>query len=523
MKRAYFFTFVVSLALLLTTEVCLSGSFPQLLGVLKTDTVNTRFGTRIIPLGDQDNDGFDDILIHEAFNFKNRLFYGGSPFDSLSSLVFDSTNGRTNCIGDINNDGYCDFTALGRTPFDWKLNLYFGGPTLDTVRDLWFGFEPKSAAGYTVLGDDINENGTNEIITWEALNINSVKFYELGNDSDSLSDFELFPANDSFAPSSSFGWGIAAGDFNGDLKQDLAVSYNPGSISQANGAIYMYWGGTSFDTLPDLILRRPGGYIEGAERFGVILENLGDVNGDNYDDLFVSSGGAVYDTVGFIYFGGPTIDSIPEIIIPTRHNKARAAGDVNNDGYQDLIVSAWTTFSTIGWVEIFLGGLQMDSIPDVRFDVRDEAELHTFYGLDCSGIGDFNGDGIDDFAFSAALGLKEFIVYVYSGWDSGTDIEIEYEDNMPSDYVLSQNYPNPFNPSTTIEFSLPRKSYIALTIYNMLGQSIRTLVEKELSAGTYKVIWDGKDQFGNDVPSGVYLYDLITEERRISKKMILLK
>ena len=520
MKTIYLCSFSVSLALLLMAEVCLSDSFPQLLGVLKTDTVNTRFGTRILPIGDQDSDGFDDILIWQWY--RNSLFYGGAPFDSLSALEFNNTNGRNNCLGDINDDSIPDFIAQGRSAYAWKLNLYFGGSAIDTVRDLWFGSDTLRAIGYTVRGDDINENGTDEIISWERINQKSVVFFELGSDSDSIPDFELFASNDTLV-NSRFGQGIASGDFNGDGRLDLAVAYNPNFNDFVNGSVYIYWGGPAFDTLPDLIITRPGTYMTGSYNFGALLENLGDVNGDTYDDLFASSGGAVFDTIGFIYFGGPTIDTIPDVIIPTLHRNARAAGDVNNDGYQDLIVSTWTTFSFIGWVEIFLGGLQMDSIPDVRFDVRDEPKQHTFYGLDCSGIGDFNGDGIDDFAFSAALGLKEFIVYVYSGWDSGTDLEIEYEYNIPSDYMLSQNYPNPFNSSTMIEFMLPRRSYTVITIYNILGQSIQTLFEKELSAGTYKVTWNGKDQIGNDVPSGIYLYDLTTEEQRISKKMILLK
>lgn len=513
---------IILVFVLLGLEV-LAGSFPQLLGVLKTDTVNTIFGSRIIPLGDQNGDGFDDILISQEINPRNSLFYGGSPFDTLSSLVFNSTNNRTNCIGDVNNDGYCDFTALGRTPFEWKLNLYLGGPSIDTVRDLWFGLEPKSAIGFTVLGGDINKNGTNEIITWEGLNFNSVLFFELGADSDSIADFELFPAYDTLNYKAQFGRGIITGDYNGDGIRDLAVSYNPRSSEDVNGSVYMYWGGDTFDTIPDLILRRLGDYISGAEWFGRILENLGDVNGDGYDDIFASSGAAIKDLIGFVYYGGPTIDTIPDVIIPTHHNKARAAGDVNNDGYQDLIVSEATNFSSIGWVEIFLGGLQMDSIPDVRFDVRDEARLHSYYGLDCSGIGDFNGDGIDDFAFSSRRGLNEYVVYIYSGWDTGTDIEIEYEENIPSDYVLSQNYPNPFNPSTTIEFSLPTRNHVALKVFNITGHEVAVLINKTLSAGSFKVKWDSHDSDGNEVASGVYFYKLETSDFVETKKMVLVR
>jgi hypothetical protein len=510
----------LSFVLLLSGRDVAADSFPQLLGVLKTDTTDTFFGERIIPLGDQDGDGFDDVLVFELF--RNSLFYGGATFDSTASLVFENTNSRTNCIGDINNDGFPEFTAQGRAPFGWKLNLYLGGPTADTLRDFWFGYDTLRGIGFTVKGNDINGNGTDEIISWEGVNQKSVLIFELGVDSDSIPDMEIRAANDTLIQSK-FGRGIASGDFNGDGKRDLAVSYNPNFNDFINGSVYLYWGVAGFDTIPDLILTRVGPYVSGKNHFGEVLENLGDVNGDGYNDLFASSGGSIDDTVGFIYFGGPSIDPFPDVTIPTKHTKARSAGDVNRDGYQDLIISLSTPFSTVGWVEIFLGGLSMDSIPDVRFDVRDTPNFHNYYGLDCSGIGDFNGDGIDDFAFSAARSSGRFQVYIYAGWDSGTDVEIKYEDIIPSDYFLFQNYPNPFNPATTIQFSLPIRNHVALKVLNVNGQEVAVLINKTLSAGQYKVTWDGRDHEGNEVASGVYFYKLETKEFVDTKKMVLLR
>ncbi len=104
-----------------------------------------------------------------------------------------------------------------------------------------------------------------------------------------------------------------------------------------------------------------------------------------------------------------------------------------------------------------------------------------------------------------------------------TDIEDEAEVVLPDQYELSQNYPNPFNPSTTIEFSLPTRSDVALKVFNVLGQEVAVLLNKTISAGTYKVIWDGHNQNGNEVASGVYFYKLETTEFVETKKMILLK
>jgi hypothetical protein len=94
---------------------------------------------------------------------------------------------------------------------------------------------------------------------------------------------------------------------------------------------------------------------------------------------------------------------------------------------------------------------------------------------------------------------------------------------MLTDYNLAQNYPNPFNPSTTIKYSLRTTSYVTLKIFSLLGEEISTLVNQQESLGAKEVIWNGKDNQGNLVPSGVYIYSLDAGEYHESRKMILMK
>jgi len=95
--------------------------------------------------------------------------------------------------------------------------------------------------------------------------------------------------------------------------------------------------------------------------------------------------------------------------------------------------------------------------------------------------------------------------------------------NMPDEFKLSQNYPNPFNPETNIRFQLPEASKVTLKIYNILGQEIKTVVNENLNAGYHTVKWDGTNNFGLKVASGVYIYQVKAGSFIASKKMVFLK
>ncbi|MFQ5869081.1 MAG: matrixin family metalloprotease [Candidatus Zixiibacteriota bacterium] len=93
----------------------------------------------------------------------------------------------------------------------------------------------------------------------------------------------------------------------------------------------------------------------------------------------------------------------------------------------------------------------------------------------------------------------------------------------PLDFELDQNYPNPFNIETAIDYQLPSDAYVNLSIYNINGQKIATLVEEYMSAGYYTTYWRGEDDFGNTVSSGVYFYHLEAGPHSVAKQMMLLK
>lgn len=104
-----------------------------------------------------------------------------------------------------------------------------------------------------------------------------------------------------------------------------------------------------------------------------------------------------------------------------------------------------------------------------------------------------------------------------------TGVDERYMGELPQAYSLSQNYPNPFNPETKIGYTITTRSYVTITIRNILGQQINSLVNEEKGVGEHHVFWNGTDEAGNKVASGVYFYQLHAGEYTETKKMILMK
>ena len=101
----------------------------------------------------------------------------------------------------------------------------------------------------------------------------------------------------------------------------------------------------------------------------------------------------------------------------------------------------------------------------------------------------------------------------------GTDDEV----TLPKQFALYQNYPNPFNPSTAIAFQVDRPSTVTLEIYNVLGEKVRTAMHSQVTAGRYQVEWDGSNDAGQPVSSGIYFAKLQMDDRSKAVKMCLMK
>jgi len=124
------------------------------------------------------------------------------------------------------------------------------------------------------------------------------------------------------------------------------------------------------------------------------------------------------------------------------------------------------------------------------------------------------GESLEALRAAAQAGMDDYNLYL--------DVDDAWA-VMPTSMELKQNYPNPFNPRTTIRFSVTSTQNASLIVYNVTGQKVRTLFDGQVQAGEQSVVWDGRDDDGGAVASGIYFYRLTTENETQTRKMVFLK
>lgn len=389
---------------------------------------------------DLNGDGYADIVVGAPYNVDAvpghaYVYLGGSggpdatPDAILIGESEDDSFGAVASGGDLNGDGFADL-AVGAPGGGWsgegRVYVYWGGPG-DSFDDqpeaVLLGTAPSDHFGGSVaLAGDVNRDGVTDLIVGADEYYNpattrsgraEVFFGAAGTNFDSVADATLRGDGDGAA----FGRSVdCAGDVNGDGAADVIVGapYWDALGGEYVGRAYVFFGGeATFDPVAD-------GVLTGSSSFTYLAwgtASAGDVDDDGYSDVLV---GAIGPGTTFVYLGGPgaTFDAAPDAQLPPDEGSSgwslSSAGDVNADGFSDVVLGSPDTSNDTGWVNVYYGGV--DGLDTVAEGKIGGAAGYSGLGWSVSAAGDVNSDAFDDLIVGA-IGVDSYTgrAYVYFG------------------------------------------------------------------------------------------------------------
>ena len=421
---------------------------------------NDQFGYSVSTAGDVNGDGYDDIIIgaykHDAGGSdagRAYIYFGGAFFNSIADVTLtgaaavDEFGYAVSTAGDVNSDGYSDVIVGAPNNVVGGVDagsayIYFGGANMNSTAELILsGIGANDDFGYSVFtAGDVNGDGYSDVIVGAKYNdaggnnAGRAYVYFGGSSMNSTVDVILtgIAAGDQFGRSVS-----TAGDVNADGYSDVIVgaTYNDAGGSDA-GSAYIYYGGSSMNNTADVVFL--GAAVN--DIFGNSVSTAGDLNGDGYSDVVVAAymndAGGSNAGRAYVYFGGSSMNNTADLTLTgvaagdELGYSVSTAGDVNGDGYSDIIVGAPyndAIASSVGRTYVYFGGENMNNAPDIT--LTGEA-LQDYFGYSVSTAGDFNGDGYSDLIVGApynnAAGSNAGRAYLYTNTLSGADIPDEF-------------------------------------------------------------------------------------------------
>lgn len=441
---------------------------------LRAKIPHLKFKGVMLRNGDFNGDGFTDVVVKKWVLYTDtlQLYFGSvAGIDTIPDLIIPGKQMYENfgemTVGDVNGDGFDDLIVTTPDyPFPdsrGKVYVYLGAAQMDTIPDFTdVGDTVRSMFGTDCAAGDLNGDGYDDIAVLGAdfqgghANYHYIRIYFGASDFDLVPDLEM---DDRYLARESYNtWGdLKIFDANGDGAQDLLIGGRDRLIRKGWEAVFIYYGSRHFDTGVDFELTDPDTNLVGISGFGETIANAGDMNGDGYDDILVGAPGS---------------------------------------------------FQNCGFVFVYSAGRALDN----RFDAGKGQVAVGSFGLAINGVGDINGDGLSEIIIGApqySFFFNQGYFGIFLGDRSISAAPPEKPKQLPpNDFELFQNYPNPFNGYTVIGYSLKVEALVKLTIFDVLGREVRVLVNQKQTSGHYQVQWDGKNNQGGDVPTGKYLYQL---------------
>ncbi len=504
--------------------------------------------------GDYDNDGDLDVLVIGQNNglaptttlYRND---GNSVFSVVPTNLPGISNGMA-AWGDYDNDGDLDLLLTGSSDFFGNISKIYRNDRYNTFTEIqanllamWFS--------YGAWGDYDNDGDLDILLTGKSTTHHTRLYRNDGNDVFTGINAGLFEVSHGTVD-----WG----DYDNDGDPDILLTgafgqFNSGELSK----IYRNDGNNVFTDIN-----------ANLEQVNFSSGHWGDYDNDGDLDVLISGHKNMVGNFTKVYRnegGGIFVDLNEDSLLQAAAELNVAWGDYDDDGDLDILVSGTSIYRnegnfpanqppeaptglqsvvhndsvTLSWraatdsetpsrglsynlrIGTSPGGVEVMS-PMAQggsghrlFAARGNANQDTVWTIRNLPAGKYywSVQAIDHgFAGSAFTVEDSFVVSI-------TGIKTNPEE-LPEKCILMQNYPNPFNPTTNVEFSLPTDSRVLLTIYDLTGRKVKSLVNRNLPAGWHAVQWDGTNDAGQPVASGVYLYHLQAEDNFVQNHKMLL-
>jgi len=430
------------------------------------------FGNSVASAGDVNSDGYSDVVIgaymwDEIPSFTNDgkcyVYHGSAVGLSASPVnILDGTNENNAnlgigvaCAGDVNGDGYSDIIAGapglddGANFDEGKAFIYFGsaggasavpGITLDDANQLGAAFGCSVASAGDVNGDGFSDVIVGANIYDDSNTNEGVAFIYYGNAAGTMT-IPVCMLDDANQDDAAFGSSVApAGDVNGDGYSDVIIGayyYADGANVQEGRAFVYHGSAAGLSASPN---NMPDDADQAGANFGVSVAGAGDINGDGYSDVIIGAwryddGASTDEGKAFVYHGSATGLSATPNSTPDDADQAGAffgetvagAGDVNGDGYSDIIIGADNYDdagnNNEGRAFVYHGSpAGLSATPNSTPDDGDQANI--FFGVSVACAGDVNGDGYSDIIVGAigyldGANANEGRAFVYHGSATG--------------------------------------------------------------------------------------------------------
>ncbi len=442
----------------------------------------------IVYMGDQNDDGCDDFFVTQLDNNsgaggKLSFFYGGNPVSTIPAFVIPNFSPMASTGCDVNRDGYRDIIVqrygTQKPPI---IDIYFGGPGLDSISDYSFTYHISQTIQINMYGKswpiDFNGDGWEEFVFRDVQSSNTyVNINYLFCETNTVlttRDYHILQ----LYPDTSYQFGgftFYSADLDGDGYDDFTVDlykkHAPaGSPAKKRRFIY---GNTefSFENYHELT-----DTVQYVDKMYIVQ----DLNDDGKGELvFTNQGTHPYWFTEVMSFGTRPPNITPEYGLNTElsiWDDGFSPGDVNNDGYNDFIRKV--PYSSMF---LYLGGSPMWVEKRRAYGTSTSA-----YNLNFGGrVGDVNGDGIDDFCIGENGGYDHSSrlpgnLYIIAGSDVPNGIEDDKTQNEIESGISVSLSPNPVKTVTNVSYNLPIDGELTIELYDLTGQSIyQTILQKE--------------------------------------------